>query len=183
MFTARVLGSNGEEILVTAGLLAAAAAREGRQATVTSVRLGAALCVIDGRGTAPGGPPAADALIVQDPGELRRADAFAGLSPEAYLLVNSTCGFGDLGLAGRVDRFCRDRALILPVTRLEPGLHDASIRGSSMIGGFAALSRVVGLDSVISAIKDRTAGHIAPACAAAASAYEFVRVEKEAVAA
>jgi hypothetical protein len=51
----------------------------------------------------------------------------------------------------RVERFCRDRALILPAARLQLGLHDVVVRSSGLVGGFAALSRVVSLDSVISA--------------------------------
>lgn len=61
------------------------------------------------------------------------------------------------GVGDRVARFCLDRALILPVARLELGLHDAVIR-SSTVGGFAALGRVVSLNSVVSAIQDGEPG-------------------------
>jgi pyruvate ferredoxin oxidoreductase gamma subunit len=185
MFTTRVLGKKSHEGLWTAELLAAAAAAEGRPAAVVLAAPGVSLCTIDGRATAAAGlPSAADALIVQDPAELSRSDVFAWLSPEAYVLVNSTCGFGDLGVAERVERFCRDRALILPTARLELGLHDAAIRSSGLLGGFAALSQAVGLDSVVSAIHDGMPECPARGCAeAAAAAYEFVRAEKEALAA
>ncbi len=183
MFTTRVQGRNSREALATAELLAAAAAAEGRQAAVTVAASGASLCTIDGRAACAGPPPLADALIVQDPGEVARADVFARLSPEAYVLVNSTCGFGDLGVSDRVQRFCRDRTLILPVARLEPGLPDGMISGS-LLGGFAALCRVVSLDSVVSAIQDRMPERPARACAgAAAAAHAFVRAEREALAA
>jgi pyruvate ferredoxin oxidoreductase gamma subunit len=183
MFTTRVIGRNDGEVLVTAGLLAAAATNEARSAAANPTVPGMALCTIDGGAAARGEPALADALIVLDPGELRRADAFARLRAEAYLLVNATCGFGDLGLADRIARFCRDRALILPMIRLEPGLHEASIRSSGMIGGFAALSRIVSLDSVVSAIQAGKAGGPGSACTEAAmAAYEFVRAAKEALA-
>jgi pyruvate ferredoxin oxidoreductase gamma subunit len=199
MFTTRVLGRDDQEIMATAELLAAAAAAQGRPATVIPASgTGIALCVIGGDATVPEegpamadaliaadlGSPAADALIVADPGELRRADAFARLSPEAYVLVNSACGFGDLGLAGRVERFCRDRTLILPAERLQPCPHDAVSRGAGLAGGFAALCRVVGLDAVVRAIEDSVPGDRARACAkTAAAAYEFVLAEKQALAA
>ena len=184
MFITRVQGKKSHEVLWTAELLAAAAAAEGRPAAAVLAAPGVSLCTIDGRATAGAGPPpAADALIVQDPAELSRADIFARLSPEAYLLVNSTCGFGDLGVGERVERFCRDRALILPVARLQMSLRDVAVRSSGLVGGFAALSRAVSLDSVISAI-DRMPDSPAWACAEAAMAgYEFVRAEREALAA
>jgi len=183
MFTTQVLGRTAGEILATAELLAIAAAADGRPAAFMSTTSpDTALCMIDGWAPALRGlPPMADALIVQDPDELRRADVFAQLSPDAYVLVNAACGFGDLGLAEQVGRFCRDRTLILPVTRLAPDSSDLMIR-SSMIGGFAALCPVVSLDSVASAIEDRGPGDLALACVeAAAAAYEFVRAEKEAL--
>jgi len=199
MFTTRVLGRDDRETMATAGLLAAAAAAEGRPATVIPASgAGIALCVIGGGGVAKEegsamadaliaanlGPPVADALIAADPGALCRADAFARLSPEAYVLVNSACGFGDLGLAGQVERFCRDRTLILPAERLQPGPHDAVSRGAGLAGGFAALCRVVGLGAVVRAIEDSVPGDRAPACAqTAAAAYEFVLAEKQALAA
>ena len=184
MFTTRVQGKKGHEVLRTAELLAAAAATEGRGAIVALAATGVSLCTIDPDVTASAGlPPPADALIVQDPAELSRGDVFAGLSPEAYLLVNSTCGFGDLGVGERVAGFCRDRALILPVARLQVGRHDGAVSGSGLLGGFAALTGVVSLDSVITAI-DRLSGSPSWACAEAArAAYEFVRAEREALAA
>lgn len=184
MFITRVRGTKSHEVLWTAELLAAAAGSEGSDAAVLLAAPGVSLCTIDGGATATAGlPPSVDALIVQDPAELSRADSFAQLSPEAYLLVNSICGFGDLGVGERVERFCRDRALILPVARLQLGQHDVAVRGSSLLGGFAALTRVVSLDSVVSAI-DRMPGSQAWACAEAAMAgYEFVRAAREALAA
>ena len=184
MFTTRVQGKKSHEVLWTAELLAAAAAAEGRPAAAVLAAPGVSLCTIGDGATADAGrAPAADALIVQDPSELSRADIFAWLTPEAYVLVNSTCGFGDLGVGERVERFCRDRALILPGARLQLGLHDVVVCSSGLIGGFAALTRVVGLDSIISAI-DRMPNSPAWACAEAAmTGYEFVQAEREALAA
>jgi pyruvate ferredoxin oxidoreductase gamma subunit len=183
MFVTRVHGNKSHEVLCTAELLAAAAAEEGRPAVAILAAPGVSLCTIDGQPTAdPGPPPIADALIVQDPAELGSEDIFARLSAEAYLLVNSTCGFGDLGAGERVERFFRDRALILPAARLQPGVHDLAVCSSGLLGGFAALSRIVSLGAIISAV-DRMPGHPAWACAEAAMAgYEFVRAEKEALA-
>jgi len=184
MFITRVRGARSHEVLWTAELLAAAADAEGRGAIVALAAPGMSLCTIDPDVTAGADlPPSADALIVQDPAEFSHAGIFAGLSPEAYLLVNSTCGFGDLGVGERVARFCRDRALILPVARLQVGRHDAAACGGALLGGLAALTGAVSLDSVVSAV-DRMSGIPPWACAEAAmAAYEFVRAEKQALAA
>jgi pyruvate ferredoxin oxidoreductase gamma subunit len=182
MFTTRVQGTKSHEVLWTAELLAAAADAEGRGAIVALTAPGRSLCAIDADAAAFSDPPsAADALIVQDPVELSGADTFAGLSTEAYLLVNSACGFSDLGIGERVARFCRDRTLILPVARLQIGSHDATTCGGGLLGGLAALTGAVSLESVISAI-GRMAGSPAGECAEAAMAgYEFVRAEREAL--
>jgi pyruvate ferredoxin oxidoreductase gamma subunit len=182
MFITRVRGRKSHEVLWTAELLAAAADADGRGAAVALAAPGVSLCTIDP--IAAGDlPPSADALIVQDPAEFSRAGIFAGLSPEAYLLANSTCGFGDLGVGERVAMFCRDRALILPVARLQLSGHDATVCGGALLGGFAALTGVISLDGVISAI-DRMSGTPSWPCAEAAmAAYEFVQAEKLALAA
>lgn len=189
MFWVRVQGSDGAEVLATAELLATAAGAEGKQAVASAVPMAVpagAVCAIGGS-SAPGGAgpqQTADALIVQDPDALSSPDIFARLSREAYLLVNSVGGFGDLGLSQRIDQFCRDRAAILPEAHLEFGPHDGLVRSASMAGGFAALSQVVTLDSVITAIRDLIPGSVMQAClAAAATAYDFVRTERAAVAA
>lgn len=190
MFQIRVQGRNEGEVLTTAELLAAAAMAEGMRAVASAASRAespVSICTIDGAAaTAAAEEPraVADALIVQDPSELRHMDVFAWLHPEAYVLVNSTCGFGDLGISERIERFCRDRALIVPAARLDLGLHEGLVRSASMVGGFAALSRVVSLGSVVSAIRDRIPESLAWACEeAAVAAYEFVRAAKEALAA
>jgi pyruvate ferredoxin oxidoreductase gamma subunit len=189
MFWVRVQGTDGGEVLATAELLARAAAAEGKQAVASAVPMvvpAGAVCAIDGSSaSAAAGPePAADALIIQDPDALGSVDVFARLSPEAYLLVNSAGGFGDLGLSQRIDQFCRDRVLILPEAHLDLGPHDGLVRSASMAGGFAALSQVVTLDSVVTAIRDLMPGSVIEPClAAAATAYDFVRTEKAALAA
>jgi pyruvate ferredoxin oxidoreductase gamma subunit len=190
MFQIRVQGRDDQEVLTTAELLAAAAVAQGRRAVASIAAVAGSavsLCIVDGPAAmAAGDRPSvlADALIVQDPGELRHADVLAQLLPEAYVLVNSTCGFGDLGVGEAVERFCRDRVLIVPAERLDLGLPDGHVRSAIMAGGFAALSRAVCLDSVVRAIRDRMPGSAAWASEeTAVAAYEFVRAAKEALAA
>ncbi|HLK00458.1 MAG TPA: 2-oxoacid:acceptor oxidoreductase family protein, partial [Streptosporangiaceae bacterium] len=54
--------------------------------------------------------------------------------------------------------------------------------GAVMLGGFAALTGVVTLDSVLAAIAERFAGQVAAGNAAAArDAYEYVTDQKKAL--
>jgi hypothetical protein len=60
------------------------------------------------------------ALIIQDPTLLHQAELFAGLSPAGYMLINSTHGFGELGLDEFVTGFHRDRLLVVPSISANP---------------------------------------------------------------
>ena len=192
MFDVRIHGRNGAEVAGTAELLAAAAAAMGRAAEVLAVqdfgagpgRPSAAVvhCLVN-KGPPDGMPsqPQVDGLIVQDPALLPRAEVLGGICPETYVLVNSVLGFGDLGLSDDVQGQCRDRLVILPAAGLRVVQQDGSLLTAMMAGGFAALAGIVGLASVVWAIEDRQ-GPVADGCAAAArAAYEFVRIEKEAM--
>ena len=82
-----------------------------------------------------------------------------------------------------MERFYRDRALVLPAARLDLGLHDGLIRSAALLGGFAALSRMVSLDGVIAAVQDRMPQSAAWAGVEAAGAgYDFVRAARQALA-
>jgi pyruvate ferredoxin oxidoreductase gamma subunit len=192
MFDVRIHGRNGAEVAGTAELLAAAAAAMGRAAEVLAEpdlgagpgRTSAAVahCLVY-NGPPDGTPsqPQVDGLIVQDSGLLPRAEVLGGICPETYVLVNSALGFGDLGLSDDVQGQCRDRMVILPAAGLRVVQQDGSLLTAMMAGGFAALAGIVDLASVVWAIEDRQ-GPVAGGCAAAArAAYEFVRIEKEAM--
>jgi pyruvate ferredoxin oxidoreductase gamma subunit len=115
MFGVRFLGRGGQGVVTAAELLAAAAFSEGKHAqafpSFGSERLGApvmSFCRIDDKPIRTHEP---DVLIIQDPTLPHQAELFAGLSPAAYMLINSTHGFGDLGLDEFVTGFHRDRLL------------------------------------------------------------------------
>ena len=112
MFQVRLHGRGGQGVVTTAELLAVAAFSEGRHAqafpSFGSERMGAPVmscCRIDDqliRTHEPVTEP--DALIIQDPTLLHQSDLFAGLGADGYMLINSTHGFGELGL----DEFVKD---------------------------------------------------------------------------
>ena len=121
-----------------------------------------------------------DALIIQDATLLHQVDVFAGLKPDGYLLINSSHGFDELGLGEFVRGFRRERLLVVPATELAMTHLGRPVPNAALLGGFAALSRLVRLRSVVSAIAGRFSGPNADGnIAAATAAYGFVRAGRE----
>ena len=121
-----------------------------------------------------------DALIIQDATLLHQVDVFAGLKPDGYLLINSSHGFDELGLGEFVRGFRRERLLVVPATELAQKHLGRPMPNAALLGGFAALTGVVELRSVVTAISGRFTGAKADGnIAAATAAYGFVRAERE----
>jgi pyruvate ferredoxin oxidoreductase gamma subunit len=98
------------------------------------------------------------------------------------MLVNSARGFGELSLGEFVRGFRRDRLLVVPASSLAMAHLGRPLPGAALLGGFAALTWAVSLDSVLAAINERFAGLVAEGNAAAARvAFDFVRDEREAL--
>lgn len=123
-----------------------------------------------------------DALIVQDPTLLHQADLLAGLDGKGCMLINSTKSFDELGLGEFVKDFSRDRFLVVPATSLAMTHLGRPLPGAVMLGGFAALTGAVSLESVVAAINERFSGKVADGnIAAARAAYTYVLAEREAL--
>lgn len=169
MFQIRIHGRGGQGVVTAAELLSVAAFVEGRHAqafpTFGSERTGApvtAFCRIDERAIRVREPVMApDALIVQDATLLHRAEVFAGLRPDGYVLINSVRGFGELGLAELAARFHRERLCTVPATDLALRHLGRPMPNAVLLGGFCALSGTVSLRSVEAAIRERFAGRVA----------------------
>jgi pyruvate ferredoxin oxidoreductase gamma subunit len=190
MFQVRFHGRGGQGVVTAAELLAEAAFREGRHAqafpSFGSERMGApvmSFCRIDDKPIRTHEPVSEpDALIIQDPTLLHQADLFAGLGREGYMLINSTKSFDELGLDEFVKDFRRDRLLAVPASALALTHLGRPLPGAPLLGGFAALTGVVGLDSVVAAINDKFAGPVAEGNAEAAqAAFDFVTDQREAL--
>jgi pyruvate ferredoxin oxidoreductase gamma subunit len=190
MFQVRFHGRGGQGVVTAAELLASAAFGEDRHAQAFpgfgSERTGAPVmssCRIDDKPIRTREPVTEpDALIIQDPALLHQADPFAGLGPGGYVLVNSTRGFGELGLDESVRGFRRDRLLVIPASSLAMTHLGRPLPGAALLGGFAALTWAVSLNSVLAAISERFTGTVAEGNAAAArTAFDFVRDEREAL--
>jgi len=191
MFEVRIHGRGGQGAVTAAELLSVAAFNEGRHAqafpSFGSERSGApvvAFCRIDDREIRVRDPVAEpDALIIQDPTLLHQVNVFSGLSPEGCILINSGRSLGELGLGDLTERFRHERMLTVPATDLAREHLGRPVPNLVLLGGFAALSGVVSLDSVAAAIRGKYSGKVAEGnVAAATEAFGFVRGEIEEVA-
>ena len=186
MFQVRIHGRGGQGVVTATELLSVAAFREGRHAqafpSFGSERTGApvvAFCRIDDRPIRLREPILApDALIIQDPTLLHQIDVFSGLSPQGYILINTAKSFDDLGLAEFAQGFDASRICTVPATEIALRHVGRPLPNAALLGGFAAISGRISLDSVGAALRDKFPAKVAAAnIAAAAEAYDFVSRE------
>jgi len=186
MFQVRIHGRGGQGVVTAAEMLSIAAFEEGRHAqafpSFGSERTGApvvAFCRIadsEIRLREPIMEP--DALIIQDPTLLHQVDVFAGLKADGYILINTNRSFEQLGLgefvrARRAERLCTVAATELALKHV-----GRPVPNVPLLGGFAAVSGLIRLESVIKAINDKFSGKVAAGNSAAATeAFEIVRRE------
>jgi pyruvate ferredoxin oxidoreductase gamma subunit len=189
MFQVRIHGRGGQGVVTATELLSVAAFREGRHAqafpSFGSERTGApvvAFCRIDDQPIRLREPILApDALIIQDPTLLHQVDVFSGLVSDGYILINTARSFDDLGLAEFARKFHASRLCSVPATEIALRHVGRPLPNAALLGGFAAISGRISLDSVGAALRDKFPAKVATAnIAAAAEAYEFViRVVQE----
>jgi pyruvate ferredoxin oxidoreductase gamma subunit len=186
MFQVRIHGRGGQGVVTAAELLSIAAFEDGKHAqafpTFGSERAGAPVvsyCRIDERPIRVREPVAEpDALIVQDPTLLHQVDLFGGVGDDAFVLVNTGRSFDELGIGEYVRRFRRERLLTVPAGEIAERQIGRRLPNAALLGGFAAISGVVSLQSVIKAISQKFSGEVADGNARAANAaHEHVRRE------
>ncbi len=188
MFQIRIHGRGGQGVVTGAEMLSIAAFEQGRHAqafpSFGSERTGApvvAFCRIDEREIRLREPVMApDALIVQDPTLLHQVDVFQGLQPDGYVLINSVRSFDELGVGEFVRRFRRERLCNVPASEIARAHLGRPLPNAALLGGFAAISGVIGQAAVEKAIREKFSGAVAEAnVAAAAEAFDYVRREQE----
>ena len=109
-----------------------------------------------------------DVLIVQDATLLHQVDVFNGLGADGYLLINTERSFDELGLGEFVTRFRRERLLTVPASELAQEHLGRPLPGAPLLGGFAALSGLISIDSVAASIREKFPGRVAEGNVAAA---------------
>ena len=171
MFAVRIHGRGGQGVVTAAEMLSIAAFEQGKHAqafpTFGSERTGApvtSFCRIDERPIRVREPISRpDALIVQDPTLLHQVDLFSGLGDDGWFLLNTSRGFGELGLDEIVERLGPGRALTMPASELAREHLGRPLPNAVLLGAFAALTGVVSMDAVAKAIGDKFKGSVADA--------------------
>jgi pyruvate ferredoxin oxidoreductase gamma subunit len=181
MFQVRMHGRGGQGVVSGAEMLSVAAFLEGRFAqafpSFGSERMGApvmAFCRIDDKEIRLREPVLTpDALIIQDPTLLHQVDLFDGVPAGGFILVNSSRTLEELGLGGLVRDERTYRLSTLPATELAMKHVGRAVPNAALLGGFAALTGVVKLDSICAAIRRKFPRPVAEKnVAAATEAYE-----------
>lgn len=184
MFQIRIHGRGGQGVVTAAEVLSIAAFLEGRYAqafpSFGSERTGApvvAFCRTDDREIRLREPIVEpDALIIQDPTLLHQVDVFGGLQRDGYILINTSRSFDELGIEDVVRDLRPERVCTVPATDIALAHISRPLPNAALLGGFAALSRQISLESVIAAIRQKFHGKVADAnVAAATEAHHHVR--------
>jgi len=169
VFQVRIHGRGGQGVVTAAELLSVAAFRDGLYAqafpSFGSERTGApvvSFCRID---TAPirTREPIVEphALIVQDVTLVHQVDLFGGLHHDGFVLVNSSRRFEELGLADLVHAEDGRHLITVAATELAREHTGRPVPNAALLGGFAAQTGAVSLDSVLLAIGERFSGAVA----------------------
>ena len=178
MFQIRIHGRGGQGVVSGAEILSVAAFIEGRHAqafpSFGSERMGApvmAFCRIDERPIRLREPVLRpDALVVQDCTLLHQVDLFSGLRAGGLVILNTTRTLAQLGVEELTRGPQAYRMATLPATELALEHVGRPVPNAALLGGFAALTGRVRLESVKAAIREKFPRAIAEANVAAASA-------------
>ena len=188
MFEVRIHGRGGQGAVTAAEMMSIAAFVQGEHAqafpSFGSERTGApvvSFCRIDDREIRTREPIAEpDALIVLDPTLLHQVDVFGGLVPDGSVLINSSRSFAQLGLDDLLERFHPERMFTVPATEIAREHLGRPLPNAVLLGGFAAMSEVIALESVEAAIHQKFPGPIGDRNVnGARRAYEHVRSERQ----
>jgi len=186
MFQIRFHGRGGQGVVTAAEMLSVAAFREDRFAqafpSFGSERTGApvvAFCRIDDKTIRLREPVMQpDALIIQDPTLLHQVDVFGGLARDGYVLINTSRSFDALGMGEFARSLRAERLCTVPATEFALKHVGRPLPNAALLGGFAAVSGRISLESVAAAIREKFGGKVAEGNVAAASAaYQHVRDE------
>jgi pyruvate ferredoxin oxidoreductase gamma subunit len=183
MWQIRIHGRGGQGVVTAAELLAMAAFTDGKYTqafpSFGSERMGApvtAFCRIDERAirsreavTSP------DVLIVQDATLLHQVDLFGGLARGGFVLINSAQTLGALRIEDVLSTLSVGHVCAFPASDLRLKYLKRPMANAPLLGAFAALTGLIRLASVGSAMREKFPGPVGDANAAAArAAYDYV---------
>jgi pyruvate ferredoxin oxidoreductase gamma subunit len=184
VFQVRIHGRGGQGVVTASEMLALAGFVEGRHAqafpSFGSERMGAPVAsfvrLSDDPVRVREPVLAPDAVIVQDVTLLRQVDVFAGLQPDGYVVVNSVHSPEQLDLCPQLRHAFPGHVVTVPASEIAARHVGRPVPSAALLGAFAALTGVVAIGSVVSAVQQRLPGRVGQANAAAATeTYELVR--------
>ena len=184
MFEVRIHGRGGQGVVSGAEMLSVAAFVQGSYAqafpSFGSERNGApvvSFCRISEREIRLREPVMQpDALIIQDPTLLLQVEVFHGLKQDGYVLINTSRSFDELGIGEIASGRRAERLCTVPANDLALKYVGRPLPNAALLGGFAALSGLIKLDSVAAAVREKFSGKVADGnIAAATAAYDFVQ--------
>lgn len=186
MFEIRIHGRGGQGVVTGAELLSIAAFDEGMHAqafpSFGSERMGApvvSFCRIDDKEIRLREPiQEPDALIIQDPTLLHSVDVFSGLKRDGYILINSTKTFEELGIASIVAKLPAHHVADIGATEIALKHVGRPVPNAALLGGFAAITGRLRLESVEKAIAEKFPGPVGAANIEAARE-AFLRAKAE----
>lgn len=183
MYQVRFHGRGGQGVVTAAELLSLAAFAEGHHAqafpSFGSERTGApvaAFCRIDDRPIRLREPVQdPDAVIIQDSTLVGLPGVLTGLRADGVVILNIDRPLAESGL----EPYPPTRATVVPATGLALEHVGRPVPNAALLGGFAAMTHIVSLDSVVAAIRERFAARIADGNVACATvAYDMVREQQ-----
>ena len=111
-----------------------------------------------------------DLLIVQDPTLFHAVDVFSGLADDGSLLINTQRDLSELHIDEALARLPDGHVYTVAATELAVQHLGRPTPNTALLGALTALSGVLRLDSVITAINDKFSGDIAASNIAVARA-------------
>lgn len=187
LFETRIHGRGGQGVVTAAELLSVAAFLEGKHAqafpTFGSERMGAPIvsfCRISDapvRSREPILEPSA--LVVQDPTLLHQLNLFAGVGADAYVLINTARHADELDLGELLERMRPERVLTIPASEIAREHLGRALPNAALLGAFAGLCGVVGIDAVARAIEERFPGAVGERNVAAARAAHAAAIDRQ----
>jgi pyruvate ferredoxin oxidoreductase gamma subunit len=114
-------------------------------------------------------------VIIQDVTLIHQVDLFSGLSPDGYVLINTSNSFSDLGFGDYFDQYHTERLMTCPATDIALEHLGRPLPNAALLGGFAALTGEIAWDSIDKAVREHFAGPVGERNAAAVrAAFDYV---------
>jgi pyruvate ferredoxin oxidoreductase alpha subunit len=109
-------------------------------------------------------------IVIQDPTLLHQVDVFEGADSGTLIVINSARPAADLGISDFTSRLRPDAVLTVPASELAQQHVGRPVPNAALLGGFAALTGAVSIESVAAAISGRFTGAVGEGNVAAARA-------------